>query len=649
MSKSQIEFTKKKRLRSHSLKYPENAIRKEFVINKENSKYYFHIYLEENQKRILIKSGIGKDILKYELGLDLASLQQKSRIFNICYTLEEAFKIITNLFKNKKVEIQEGAKDSLGLIFYILNIFDDREYEIELNLIKNKNLRNNLEEQKENSNKNLSQKENKVDNGSGNKENNEFFDIEQKIDMLFKINQDKDNQLIRIEKNFDEIKTFHINLKKETNNIRKTIGLPIIDYSDKSQSQVNENSEGKETNENLDNQIGEGKIEDNIYKEEQKEEVEQEKEKEKKDKRRGKSNQKSFNKKLIKLKEIKGSKDILAKDQINSKNAPKMVYVKDLTKKAICKYLGDNTFALFKSINNEWLLVYGTAYMSLHFYDIELEKVTKRISNAHEYETTNFRHSFDKSKNRDLLITICNYVKNVKVWDVQKLNCIINISSIYNFGDLFSSCFLMDDIHSKNYIICINSDKENLKIFDFSGKKVTEINNANDKSYLVDSFYNSKSKKYFIIVLNEKNIVSYNFPDKTIFHKYYESKTSGWHIHFIIKIINKEINLIESDSLGYVRIWDFNKGELLKKIFVEKKKKIRAVCLWSSRYLFVSSEDKKIKLIDLEIEDEIDNLKVNDTIIALKKIESKKLGECLIILGKSDNTKIRMWKNENSK
>ena len=388
----------------------------------------------------------------------------------------------------------------------------------------------------------------------------------------------------------------------------------------------------------------EEKAEANLNEEEQKEKDEQENEK--KDKKRGKSNQKLAKNKIIKIKELNNK---IPKEEIKAKNIPKMVFVKNLTKKATCKYLGDNNFAIFKTIKDELFLAYATQYLSIHFYDLELDKITKRISNAHEYEITNFRYTFDKIKNRDLLLTICNSVKSLKVWDVENENCILNITQIYNSGDLYSSCFLMDEIHSKNYIISVNSEKENLKIFDFSGKKLNEINNAGDRSLLVDSFYNSKNKKYYIVVGSEKFIVSYNFPERTVFHKYNESKSTSWHANFIISTKDKEVKLIESDHNGYIRIWDFNKGELLKKIFLEKRKKVRAICLWSYKYLFVSAEDKKIKLLDLENNYEIDSLKVNDIIFILKKVESKKLGECLIFQGKIDNGQIKKWRNENSK
>ena len=648
MSKSHSEFTKKKRLRSHSLNNQDNPTQREYIIGNGNTKYYFHISLEQEQNKISIKSGQGKEGLKFETNLDLESLKKKSNIFKVCYTLEEAFKIVTNLFKNRKVDIQDETKDTLELVFNIMNIIEDKEEEIQINLNKIKtNSKNSIRNSKEKMNQNVIQKENKVDNLNNEKDkdkNNIYLDFEKKIDTLFKNSKDKDNQLLRIEKNFQEIKIFHTYLKKEANNIKKIIGInkgKFPEGNDEKGPDEEEENKEKENKEEEDQ-----KIEENAESEEQKEEEdEEEDEPDKKDKKTRKSISNFSKKKIVKIKEIKNE---ISKEEAKTKNIPKMIFVKNLTKKAVCKYLGDNNFEVFRTINNEILLAYGTPYNDIHFYNLKIEKITKRIPEAHDHEITNFRYAYDKIKNRDLLLSVCNYVKNIKVWNVGDLSCLVNLQGVYTNGDLFSSCFLMDEIHSKNYIISINHDKENLKIYDFNGKKINEINNSEDKSFLVDTYFNQKNKKYYIIVGNEKFIVSYNFPERTIYHKYCDN-SSSWHMNFLISTKDKEVNLIESDMFGYVRIWDFNKGDLLKKLFIEKKMRLRAICLWSYKYLFVGAEDKKIKLIDLENNIEIDNLKVNDYICTIKKVETSKLGECLIFQAKVDNTKIKIWKNENSK
>ena len=657
MSKAQSTLLKKKRLRSNSSKYLENYMPKEFIIRKANSRYYFTLSIEEDMNRIAIRCGPSSASLKFEINLELELLKQKCRIFNACYNLEEAFKIISNLFKNKKVGIKEENPDSIVLVLTLLNYIEDKEEEVCLNLVKNKiNVRGDLNE--------LGNKKfriNIVKETKENKENNLDLDFDKKIITLFRNDQAKDNQLARLEKNLQEIQNLHYSIKKETNAIKRKIGFnnnatnqEIEQNKEQDDFEENEKEENKENEENEENELSEkeGQDEDEDEDEYQEKEVEKPfKNKESRKVQKGKAKgrekvkEKSSKLRIIKIKEVKG----INKNDNKSKTIPQMSPCKILTKKALCKFLGDNNFAVFKTINKEILLAYATPYNSIHFYNIEIEKVVKRITNAHDVEITNFRYTYDKNNNRDLLLSLSNAVKNIKVWDVQKLNCIINIIEAYRLGDLFSSCFLIDENHKRNYIISINYDKENLKIFDFEGKQIREIDNSQDKSFLVDTFYNPKSKKFYIVVANEKFIVSYKFDDGTIYNKYCDKSSNSWHMNFIINSKEKEVDLIESDTIGYVRIWDFNRGIMLKKYFIERKMRLRGICLWTNKYLFIGAEDKKIKLIDLENDVEIDSLKCNDYVCTMKKINCSKFGECLIFQGKIDHGQIKLWRNENSK
>ena len=456
-------------------------------------------------------------------------------------------------------------------------------------------------------------------------------EFEQKILALIKKDQIKTNQIERLEKILKEIERVHYSIKSDINSLKDSVGFNSnIIFIEKHEQYSVEDEKENDNQYDFENQIT------NNDKNEEIEEIYQQNETFLKGKKRGKL-------KIIKIKEVKN------RIENSSKSIPKMVYTKNLTKKAICKYLGDNNFAVFKTINKEIFLAYGTQYYSIHFYNIDNERITKRITNAHDCEITNFRYTFDKNYNRDLLLSVSNQIKNIKVWDVQNLNCMISINNAYIGGNLFSSCFLIDENNKKNYIISVNYDKENLKIFDFEGKKIKEIENSQDKCFLVDTYYNSKNKKYYIVVGNEKYIVSYNFGDSSIFHKYSDKNSNSWHMNFIINTKDKDVNLIESDTFGYIRIWDFNKGILLKKLLIEKKVRLRGICMWNYKYFFVGAEDKKIKLIDIENNIEIDNLKCNDCVCTIKKINSLKFGECLIFQGKIDNYQIKLWRNENSK
>ena len=628
--KSKKKFTKKKRRRSNSQKNLENSIKNDFIINKDNKRYNFYLSINGEKGQIVIKCTQCTTSFDFETKIKLETLKQKCRNFNACFSLVDAYKIISNLFKNKKVKIKEENNDSIVIILILLNYIEDREENINLKLTKIKNNENKLKLEK-NPNKNIQEK-------NQNDKNNLCLEFQQKLINLIKNDQSKDIQIKRLEKNINELKKVHDELENEILAIKKSVGMNFNNKLDQeNNNKLYEHNEEYEKQQEF--EINSELIKNLKCKNEKNNETI------KRYKNKSKSEIKSTKLNIIKIKEIKN------RIENKPKSIPRMVYVKSVTKKIICNYLGENTFVVFKTINKESLVAFASTYNSIHFYNIDIEKISRRISNAHDYEITNLRYSYDKNQNRDLLLSISNKNMNIKVWDILKLNCIVSISNIYDKGEIYSSCFLIDENYKKNYIIAINYDNDNLKVFDFEGKIVKEIGNDEDKSFLVETFYNSKSKKYYIVVGNEKYIVSYNYLEGSIYHKYIDniSNSNCSKMNFVVSSKDKGVNLIESDTFGYVRIWDFNKGLLLKKILVEKKMKLRALCLWNYKYIFVGAEDKKIKLIDIENNIEVDNLKCNDNVFTIKKIITSKYGECFLFQGNNDKGQIKLWRNEYSK
>lgn len=629
MSQSQKHQLKKKRLRSHSLKSIENTLQNDFTIFYENIQYYFNISYEPKLGLISIKCESTNTSNKFETNLDFESLKKKCRVFSSCYNLDETFKAISNLFKNKKVRIEEAeTDDKICLVLSVFNYIEGKEDDIHLILdriiIKEKG---NVDE--------ISISKTEYDTTKINSQNFFDIDIENKINTLFKHDESKEKQIAKLEKCTNELKIIHLSIKKELESIKNMIKFKSNKSDENDNSDEEEKEKDKEENiQNDENEFSDGSDYNS-------EEITNAKSANKPtEKNIEVSKEKLLTLKVKKLKEAKPNNDN------TSKSIPKMSPYKILTNKALCKYLGDNNFAVFKSLSEEIFLTYATPYNSIHFYNIEYERVTKHIKNAHESEITNFRYTYDKNYNRDLILSVSNQLKNIKVWDVNNLKCIVNIINAYSIGDLFSSCFLIDENDKKNYIISINYE-QNLKIYDFEGTHVKEFDNSNDRSFLVDTFYNSKLMKYYIIVANEKFIISYNFYDGSIYNLYYEDNSNSWHMNFIISSNDDGTNLIESDTVGYVRVWDFDKGVMLKKLFIERKMRLRGICLWNYKYLFVGADDKKIKLIDLENDVELDSLKCNDYVCTIKKLNCSKFGECLVFQGKIDHGEIKLWRNEN--
>ena len=132
----------------------------------------------------------------------------------------------------------------------------------------------------------------------------------------------------------------------------------------------------------------------------------------------------------------------------------------------------DNTFTTFTALDNTSYLVYATEEYSIHFYNLNEQKLVKEIQNAHiEDQITNFRHIVDENKKRDILMSISADSRNVRLWDIKNWELLTNITDIYKTGYLYSASFLIED--NKYYIVTCNSSQkpESIKVFDFYGVK----------------------------------------------------------------------------------------------------------------------------------------------------------------------------------
>ena len=88
--------------------------------------------------------------------------------------------------------------------------------------------------------------------------------------------------------------------------------------------------------------------------------------------------------------------------------------------------------------------------------------------------------------------------------------------------------------------------------------------------------------------------------------------------------------LIGSCNDGYIRIWDFHEGLIIKEIEVFELNAY-GICLWDMNHLFVGGLDRKIKLVNLNTSEiiKIINSK-NPNTFTIKKVIHPKFGETLI-------------------
>ena len=306
----------------------------------------------------------------------------------------------------------------------------------------------------------------------------------------------------------------------------------------------------------------------------------------------------------------------------------------------------DNSFTVFKSINEILYLVYVNENKSFISYDLDKQKKMAEIKSIFKTNITNFKHFLDKKKKRDLIMTMSLEGNNIKVFNVSNWECICQLNNVNSSGWLESSCFLNnnEDIYivTSNYNNLYNPDA--IKVFDFKGNKIKEIKNSNYSTSNIESFNDKKLSEIYIISGNKGFINSYNYNKNELYHKYYDN-SEKIHFNAIIKEDLEKVKLIESCYDGIIRIWNFHTGLLLNKYKLDEG--IRTICLWDDNYLFIGSINKNIKLVNLTNGLIIKSLVSHKKeITSIKKINISKYGECLISQGwKNDGLKI--WININ--
>ena len=315
-------------------------------------------------------------------------------------------------------------------------------------------------------------------------------------------------------------------------------------------------------------------------------------------------------------------------------------YLTDLTKDAYSHSYFDNAFTVFKTINNLLYLIYVNIYNSIVCYDLNNNQKINEIKSNQTY-IKNFRHQTDINNKRDLLISISN--NNIKLWNVNNCECILDLQDIYNDDNINSACFLNDN--SQIYIVVCGSnfpkEPEPIKVFDFHGRNIKEINNSNDSKIFIDTYYSNEYLENYIIVGCKGFAKSYNYNKNMLYHIY-----SNFNEHSVISIViinddNIE-KLIESSQDRNIRIWNFHTGLLLNKIEV-KSQILYGICLWDNEFLFVGCFDNTIKLINLKNGEIIKELSGHkNSIITIKKVNIPKYGECLISKG-NKNDQYKLW------
>ena len=251
-------------------------------------------------------------------------------------------------------------------------------------------------------------------------------------------------------------------------------------------------------------------------------------------------------------------KEYQSPNQILLNSNPKNIkFLTNIVKDCYYNYF-DNIFCIFNSINDILCLIYlikNEKINSIVCFDILENKRINIIKNAHTELITNLRHYLDKPNKRDLMISISSKNNNIKLWSINTFECILNLENINKKGLLFSSCFFRKE--NQIFLIVTNycyGDSEKIKLYDIkTGNKIKEINNSNESVVFIDTYYDKKQGKNYIVTANKGNVKSYNFDENKIYH-IYDNKDNRNHNSFIVIDNEGIIKLIESSATGRIRI-----------------------------------------------------------------------------------------------
>ena len=303
----------------------------------------------------------------------------------------------------------------------------------------------------------------------------------------------------------------------------------------------------------------------------------------------------------------------------------------------------DNAFSICTLKNGNIYLVYSTRNNSIISFDLLNFHKLNEIKQAHKGEITNIRYYYDIININDLILSTSSIDSTIKIWSLKNFKCILNLENIYEGGNIYSACFITDN--GKNYIASSNYEMDNLypiRIYDFDKKIVKEIDDSKDMIFKIDSLYDKKSSKNYIITCSYGFEKSYNFQENKLYRKYHDNDDCA-HFDFLIHEYDDKIQLIESSELGTIRFWNFHSGNLMKKVTLDEC--FHMIYLWNNDYLFAGILNV-VKLIDLKkgtIDKTLDDNQkdVNN----VKGFIHPKYGKCLL----SQNYEgIILWTKENN-
>ena len=340
--------------------------------------------------------------------------------------------------------------------------------------------------------------------------------------------------------------------------------------------------------------------------------------------------------------------DVKKEDKIENKenfekNPENLNLIEDLTDNAINRGVLFN-FDVFIGLNDkiEYLI-----YNNKNNYNLDIMRICDKniiVSlKGHNNYTTVIRYH-KKNNNEDYILS-CDLDKLLIVWDTQNnYNQKYKIESKYS-GNILDSLLLFN-IENKDYIILSSEKKEEYSnLYELKEntpfiRTIYDTNN-NETNYLIPWQY--QNNYYIIECCTNKISINNMFKDEN--YATLSSKPEGKHLSGYIYESN--YLCVSDQNNNVVRIWDLVKKEILKEINYNSSYGYEIIS-WNNKYTILGcyecfaivniEEGKIIRMIDIK--------RKECELRGVKKIKTKKFGECLICSG-NDNIIRVIYMNNN--
>ena len=184
-----------------------------------------------------------------------------------------------------------------------------------------------------------------------------------------------------------------------------------------------------------------------------------------------------------------------------------------------------NLFEIFQSIDNILYLVYINKKNIVVFYDWNKNKKTFEIKNAHEEIICCIRYYLDEINKRDLILTISYREKNIKVWNINSLECIFDLDSDSDTKYIHSANFLYNN-NQINIIVLYeeNRNYNKLNIYDLNSDEIQGIKYFHGITFFLKTYYNKKNNNSYIISGHYNYIISYDYNKGKQYRQYKDGK-----------------------------------------------------------------------------------------------------------------------------